>query len=43
MKINPKAAVQILTLEGFLRWAEGLPLQAKDFKKEETLNAHNGT
>lgn len=34
VKLNPKTAAQLLTLEGFLRWAEGLPLRAQDFKHE---------
>ena len=30
---DPKVVAQILTLKGFLRWAVGEPLRARDFKK----------
>lgn len=35
LEVGPKAAARILTLEGFLRWTEGLSLRAKDFKNKE--------
>ena len=33
----PKAVAQILTLTGFLKWCEGKPLIASDFKTEKGL------
>ena len=35
MNAQPKAVAQILTLAGFMRWAAGEPLRAKDFKGKE--------
>jgi hypothetical protein len=34
MRHNPKAMAQVLTVEGFLRWCEGKPLNAQDFKSQ---------
>lgn len=33
IKVNPKAAAQVLTVEGFIRWAEGEKLRQQDFKR----------
>ena len=33
IKANPKAVAQVLTAEGFMRWAEGKKLRQQDFKR----------
>lgn len=32
MTLDPKAVAQVLTAEGFIRWAEGKKLRQQDFK-----------
>ena len=34
IKEDPKLVALILTLDGFLRWAEGKRLRPQDFKQE---------
>ncbi len=32
IKVDPKEVAQVLTAEGFMRWAEGKKLRQQDFK-----------